>query len=121
MPRSEQPEQFLPLRTVHFHVLLSLVEGPSHGYGIRRAVDQRTDGRIVLAAGTLYETLQRLQRDGLIVETGRPDDSEVASSRWRFYALEHLGREVLSLELRRLESDVAVARSLLASGGAAAQ
>ena len=117
MSRPTDPERFLPLRTVHFHVLLSLVEAPSHGYGIRRVVDERTEGRIVLAAGTLYETLQRLERDGLISETPRPKDAEDASSRWRFYALAPLGREVLALELRRLESDVAIARAQLASAG----
>ena len=99
--------RFLPLRAAHFHILLSMVEGAAHGYGMRRAIDERTDGRIVLAAGTLYETLQRLERQGLIRQTERPEGMEDASSRWRFYELEPLGREVLQAEVRRLESDLA--------------
>ena len=105
---------FLPLRTSHFHVLLSLVDGPTHGYGIRRMVDERTGGTVRLAAGTLYETLQRLEQRGLIRETERPAEAEEASSRWRFYALEPLGHETLRAELRRLEVDVAAARAKLA-------
>ena len=117
MPPSTDVERFLPLRAVHFHVLLSLVDAPSHGYGMRRMIDDRTQGRIVLAAGTLYETLQRLGRDGLIRETERPENAEAASSRWRFYALTPLGRAVLAEEVRRLEADVAIARAKLAPGG----
>ena len=110
-------ERFLPLRTTHFHVLLSLAAGPTHGYGVRREVDERTDGAIVLAAGTLYETLQRMERDGLIEEAPRPDDADSASSRWRFYTLTPVGRKVLALEVRRMEADVAAARVVLANSG----
>lgn len=115
--RDRSPESYLPLRSTHFHVLLTLASGPTHGYGIRRAVDERTDGRILLAAGTLYDTLQRLEASELIVETERPADAEDASSRWRFYALTALGREVAHAELARLEADVAAARTELAPQG----
>lgn len=110
-------ESFLPLRAAHFHILLTLVDGPSHGYGVRRAVDERTDGRILLAAGTLYETLQRLSRDGLIEQVATPAEiEEEASSRWRFFDLTPLGRSTLAAEFSRLEADVAVARAKLVPG-----
>lgn len=101
-----------PMRASHFHILLSLVDGPVHGYQVRREVDARTNGAIVLAAGTLYETLARLERDGLIVETAMPTDvSRDASTRWRFYDITPVGRERLTHEITRLEADVRAARA----------
>ena len=109
---------FLPLKPAHFHILLAMSDGPIHGYGIRRDVEQRTDGRIVLAAGTLYETLQRLERRGLIEEAAPPADaSDVANSRWRFFRTTPLGGRVVAGELVRLEADVAAARMRLRHGG----
>jgi DNA-binding PadR family transcriptional regulator len=111
---SDTPTDFLPLKAAHFHILLTVAEQPLHGYGIREEVDQRTGGRIVLAAGTLYETLRRLERDGLVHEVETPPEEKGrASSRWRFYAATELGREVLWLEVARLEADVATARAKL--------
>ncbi len=108
-------EHFLPLKPAHFHILLSLTDAPAHGYGVRQQVEERTEGTILLAAGTLYETLQRLERDGLVEETDPPADAaERASSRWRFYRATELGRAVLLREVGRLESDVAAARATLA-------
>ena len=49
MPKKKQAQDFLPLRPAYFHILLSLSDGPVHGYGIRRDVEDRTDGRIILA------------------------------------------------------------------------
>lgn len=111
------PSDFAPLKPATFHILLAASRAPIHGYGIRREVEEQTAGAIVLAAGTLYETLQRLERDGWIVETGAPEDGDGAgSSRWRFYETTPLGRTVLEAEVRRLEADVAAARSRLALG-----
>lgn len=109
------------MKPAHFHILLSLAESPAHGYGMRRAIEERTSGRIVLAAGTLYETLQRLEARGLIEETDVPPESEAeASTRWRFYQATALGRRVLSAEVARLESDLAVARATLPASGSGA-
>ncbi len=113
-----ESDRFLPLKPTHFHILLSLVNGPSHGYGVRHEVEERTEGRIVLAAGTLYETLQRLERDGLVEQTPTPpDQKERASSRWRFYKATDLGQSVLTDEISRLEADLAVARVKMLSVG----
>ena len=111
-------DRFVPLKAAHFHILLSLAEHPAHGYGVRQEVEERTGGRIVLAAGTLYETLQRLERDGLVEETDVPAEAaERASSRWRFYQATPLGKAVLVTEVARLEADVAAARAKLPALG----
>ena len=112
------PEAHIPLKPAYFHILLSLADRAVHGYGVRQEVEERTGGTILLAAGTLYEALQRLQRDGLVEETAEPTDApEGASSRWRFYRATPLGRRVLDLEVARLEADVAAARARLAASG----
>jgi len=110
-------DAFLPLKPAHFHILLAASNGPVHGYGIRREVDEQTGGTIVLAAGTLYETIQRLQRDGLMEEASAPEAAEAAPSRWRFYETTPLGKRVLTAEVKRLEGDVAAARSRLPALG----
>jgi DNA-binding PadR family transcriptional regulator len=112
---SEKVARFLPLKPNHFHILLSCARGPVHGYGIRREVEERTGGTILISAGTLYETLQRLEDRGLIEETEAPGEgAEEASSRWRFYRTTGLGADVLAAELARLEADVQAARAQLA-------
>ena len=118
MKTSADVDRFVPLKAAHFHILLSLAEHPAHGYGVRQEVEERTEGRIVLAAGTLYETLQRLERDGLVEETDVPAEAaERASSRWRFYQATPFGRAVLVTEVARLEADVAAARAKLPAVG----
>lgn len=117
MSTSSDAARHIPLKPAWFHILLSLADGPVHGYGVRQEVEERTDGTILLAAGTLYETLQRLLRDGLVEETETPASADGASSRWRFYQATALGRRVLALEVARLEADVAAARAKLRAIG----
>jgi DNA-binding PadR family transcriptional regulator len=92
------PAHFLPLTPQQFHILLGLIEGPCHGYGIILGVARRTDGEITLGTGTLYTALARLADLQLVADTERAD------ARRRFYRLTPLGRSVLRAETARLES-----------------
>lgn len=47
-----------------FLILISLADGPKHGYGIMKEVAARASVR--MRTGTVYETLARLQEEGLI-------------------------------------------------------
>lgn len=48
-------------------VLLRLLrEGEAYGYQIVTAVTERTAGQLVLAEGTLYPVLHRLEKQGLV-------------------------------------------------------
>jgi DNA-binding PadR family transcriptional regulator len=104
-----------PLTPATFHILLSVVEGPAHGYRIKRVVEERTGGAVQLGAGTLYAGIGRMVRDGLIQETEPPEDagSLEPSSRWRFYAITDVGSDVLAREIDRLEADLKVARAVV--------
>jgi DNA-binding PadR family transcriptional regulator len=100
-------ENFLPLKTNWFHILLSLVEGEHHGYGIMQEVLERTGGKVRLWPATLYGSLKRLIEAGLIEESGeRPRESDDA--RRRYYRLTRLGRRVLDAESARLQELVRI-------------
>ena len=67
-----------------------------------------------MGPGTLYGSLDRMMRDGLVEESGISDDE-----RRRYYRLTPAGRAALAAELERLEAAMASARTLglLAHGG----
>ena len=53
------------LTEVTFFILLALHQ-PRHGYAVMQFVEERTGGRLVLGAGTLYGALNALQEKGWI-------------------------------------------------------
>ncbi len=101
----------LPLTPATLHILMTLHDGPMHGYGIKREVEERTSGLVRLGAGTLYEAIQRLEQKELITRAKPPAGVEVESKRWRFYRITAYGKKVLRAELHRLETDVSYARA----------
>lgn len=104
------PMSFLPLKTAWFHILLALAEEPQHGYAIRSAVEERTDGAVRLWPATLYGSLRELSDAGLIEEleaVQEPDDDQ----RRRYHRLTDLGRDVLRAESDRLQALVDAARA----------
>ena len=103
----------LPLSDAVFHILLSLADGPSHGYAILQEVESRSDGAVKMGTGTLYSAVKRLRASGVIEDADVADDDP----RRRFYALTPLGRTVLREEARRLEDMVAHARRKAVIGG----
>lgn len=107
----KRPEAFLPLRSHWFHILLSLVGGEQHGYGIMQDVLERTDRKVRLWPATLYGSLKRLIQEGLIVESGERPAPEFDDARRRYYKLTPLGRRVLELESERLEALVRMLRA----------
>ena len=95
------------------HIMLALSDGPRHGYAIKQAVEQRTDGEIRLGPGTLYEAIQRLEDAGLIAETS-PDDEERVDgqkAQRRYYELTERGWVSLRNELKSLGRLIDVART----------
>ncbi len=103
------PLSHLPLGELPFQILLSLGDGPLHGYGIGREISGRTDGRMDPTTGSLYQALRRLARDGL-VEEDREAAAGSSDSRRRYYRLTALGRRVAAAEVDRLASLIELAR-----------
>ena len=94
----------LPLKPADFHILLTLLDGPRHGYGIMKEVERESSGEVRLEIGSLYRLLGRLLSDGLL-EMGEGD------GRRQYYSLSRLGRKVLKADAQRLVSLVDLVRS----------
>ena len=105
MPKAEN---FLPLKTNWFHILLSLAAEDQHGYGIMQEVLDRTGGKVRLWPATLYGSLKRLIEAGLIEESGDRPSRELDDARRRYYRLTRLGRRVLDAESARLQELVRI-------------
>jgi len=104
------PQDFLPLKTQWFHILLSLAGGEQHGYGIMQEVLDRTDGKLRLWPATLYGTIKRLIEADLIEESDERPAPEFDDARRRYYRLTPPGRRVLKAECQRLQQLVRTAR-----------
>jgi len=102
--KSDGPEQFLPLPSATLHILIALASGEKHGYAIMRDVEEISDGHLCMGPGTLYGSVKRMLKDGLIEETAERPDSELDDQRRRYYRLTGLGEQVRSAELQRLEA-----------------
>lgn len=93
-----------------FLILTALAAGPSHGYGVMQTVEEISDGRVRLRAGTLYSALDRLVTDGLL----RVDGEEIVGGRARrYYAITKAGAAALTDQVGRIESNAAAARRRL--------
>lgn len=106
-------QKLLPLTPPVYHCLLALAEGSRHGYAIAQEVEGQTEGRIRMGPGTLYGTLQRMRRDGLIVESAPRKDDAPHGQRRRYYRMTPLGRRVLKAEAQRLLQAVGLAKARL--------
>jgi DNA-binding PadR family transcriptional regulator len=105
-PRKPDPENMLPLTPVVFAILLALAEKEKHGYSIMKEAALPEGGGISMGPGTLYGSLDRMMRAGLIEETKTTDDE-----RRRYYRLTRFGGKVLEAELLRLGHAIRSARS----------
>lgn len=94
-----------PLSPQVFQILLTLADGPMHGYAVIQDVKQRTGGEIQLTPSTLYDALARLVDAQWIEETTSD------GPRRRTYAVTALGREATTREAQRLARLIAAARA----------
>lgn len=80
-----------------------------------KEVEARSDGRVRVGPGTLYEAINRLVGQALLEEVEGSEEARPDRRRRRFYRLTSLGRSVMRLEAERLASLVGYveARNLL--------
>ena len=90
-----------------YYILLALLH-PQHGYGIMQEAERLSNGRVRLAAGTLYGALNTLCEKKWITQI--PSE---AGSRKKEYQLTRTGFDVLLNELERLRELVANGDRLL--------
>ena len=104
----QDPETLLPLSPAVFNILLALADGEKHGYAIMLEVEANTEGQVKMGPGTLYGSIKRMLKAGLIEECDERTDPKMDDQRRRYYRLTGLGRRVLRAESRRLVGQVAV-------------
>jgi len=96
-------DRLLPLTPAVYHILLALVDGERHGYGIIKAVQAATDGKMRFGTGTLYRSLDYMLEVQLITEgVVRPDPAVNANAPRRHFRLTALGAQVFSAETERI-------------------
>lgn len=86
---------YVPMTETAFYILLCLRK-PNHGYGIVQAVEKMTGGEIKLAPGTMYGSLSKMEKDG-VIQFVREEDKR------KIYRITELGSQVLQLERKRIE------------------
>ena len=86
---------YVPMTETGFYILLCLTE-ENQGYGIVQRVKEMTGGDIVLAPGTMYGSLSKMEKDGLIRFVREEEKRKI-------YSVTPLGEEVLNIEMKRIE------------------
>jgi DNA-binding PadR family transcriptional regulator len=99
----------LPLKAVDFHILLTLTDGPLHGYGIVKGIEERSEGGIRLEPGNLYRYVRRLVEAGMVEAADRRSTGDESSERRRDYRITTFGRRVLTADAERMRALVALA------------
>ncbi len=94
------------LSPASYQILLALAARDRHGYLIRKAVEQQTDGAMRLGPGTLYAAIRRLEDAGLVEESPWRPDADLDDRRRRYYRLTKSGRAALKVETERLRATV---------------
>lgn len=85
---------YVPMTETGFYILLCLRE-ESHGYGIVQKTAALTRGEIRIGPGTLYGSLSKMEKDGLIRFVREEEKRKI-------YQITDLGNQVLELEIKRI-------------------
>ena len=106
-----EAESLLPLPPATFHILVALADEDRHGYAVIKDVAARTGGALTLSAGTLYRSIDRMARQGLIREVSSRPAKDLDDERRRYYRITPFGRDVVRAEARRLAQMLDLARA----------
>lgn len=91
------------LKPIPLHILLTLADGDSHGYGVMQAIRARG---IAVQTASFYRHLGKLMDEGCVAEApGRREGDD--PRRGTYYRLTARGRLALADEKRRLTDLVA--------------
>lgn len=85
---------YVPMTETGFYILFCLQE-EMHGYSITQNVKDMTGGEVVISPGTMYGSLSKMEKDGLIAFVREEDKRKL-------YRITPLGQEVLDLETARI-------------------
>lgn len=86
---------YVPMTETGFYILLCLRE-EAHGYSIVQRVEALTQGEIRISPGTMYGSLSKMEKDGLIKFVREEEKRKI-------YCITDLGKQVLDLEMKRID------------------
>jgi len=86
---------YVPMTETGFYILFCL-QKERHGYSITQKVKELTEGQLSISPGTMYGTLSKMEKDGLIVFVREEEKRKL-------YQITELGRQILDLETQRIE------------------
>ena len=85
---------YVPMTETGFYILFCLQE-EMHGYNIGQKVKEMTGSAVTISPGTMYGTLSKMEKDGLISFVREEEKRKI-------YMITELGRSVLELERKRI-------------------
>ena len=86
---------YVPMTETGFYILFCL-QKERHGYSITQKVKELTEGQLSISPGTMYGTLAKREKDGLIAFVREEEKRKL-------YSITELGRQILELEIQRIE------------------
>lgn len=86
---------YIPMTETGFYILLCLCE-ENHGYGIVQKVQELTSNEIIISPGTMYGSLSKMEKDGLIRFVREENKRKI-------YIITDLGKQILELEIKRIK------------------
>ncbi len=102
----------IPLKPVHYLILLLLAEEPTYGVELMERLESRSEGAIRLNAGSLYRTLASLVDGGLVRPLEAQAPAVGGGAPRKVYGLTDRGLEALRSEARRQASLLESVRAL---------
>ena len=86
---------YIPMTETGFYILFCLQE-EMHCYNIAKKVKEMTGDEIIISPGTMYGSLSKMEKDGLIMFVRE-------ENKRKFYMITVLGKQILDIEIRRIE------------------
>ena len=86
---------YVPMTETGFYILFCL-QKERNGYSITQKVKELTEGQLSISPGTMYGTLAKMEKDGLIAFVREEEKRKL-------YQITELGQKILGLEIQRIE------------------
>jgi DNA-binding PadR family transcriptional regulator len=100
----------IPLTPAVLYILLALSVRDRHGYGVMKQVEADSQGKVNMGPGTLYGSLSRMIKSGLVRESDKREGPSMDDQRRIYYTITRSGLKALEAELQRYQKVVAIAK-----------
>ncbi len=86
---------YIPMTETGFYILFCMQE-EMHGYNVGKKVKEMTNGEVTISPGTMYGSLSKMEKDGLIIFVREEEKRKL-------YIISELGKQILHIEMKRIE------------------